>query len=193
VVGVRSQLQYAAHLRPQHAFASICPPALTIDAGPRIRSKLVFKYLTFVLVAAVVLTAAPLIVRSQPVEQSNGIRIVVSGVRNRKGSVICSLWTGANADAFPKTGTEMREVSVPIHQGRAVCEFNALPAGAYAGTVFHDENGNGKFDRRFGYPLEGYGFTNNINPTIEAPPFSECKIQYAGNGILTLSIAMIYR
>src|SRR5262249_34795742 len=151
------------------------------------------KRLTFVLIVAVVLISAPIILQSQTVGQSNGIRLVVNGVRNQKGSVICSLWAGANADRFPKTGTEMREVSVPIDQGQAVCEFKALAAGAYAGTVFHDENGNGKFDRRFGYPLEGYGFTNNVNPTIEAPPFSECKIQYAGNGILTLSIAMIYR
>jgi len=153
---------------------------------------MILKRLTFAFIVAVVFTA-PLIVRSQPMEQSNGIRIVVSGVRNQKGSVICSLWAGANANEFPKTGTEMREVSVPIHQGQAVCEFKALPASAYAGTVFHDENGNGKFDRRFGYPLEGYGFTNNVNPTIKAPPFDECKIQYAGKDILTVSIAMIYR
>jgi hypothetical protein len=35
-----------------------------------------------------------------------------------------------------------------------VCEFKGLPAGPYAATAFHDENGNGQLDRRFGYPLE---------------------------------------
>jgi len=166
---------------------------LTIDAELRKWRKMLLKRFTFAFILAVIWIAAPVVVQSQPMEQWNGIRIVVSGVRNQKGSVICSLWTGANADRFPKTGTEMRELSVPIDQGQAVCEFKALAAGAYAGTVFHDENGNGKFDRRFGYPLEGYGFTNNVNPTIKAPPFDECKIQYAGKDILTVSISMIYR
>jgi len=121
------------------------------------------------------------------------MRIVVNGVRNQKGSVICSLWSGANSAEFTTVGTEFRKISVPIHDGKAVCDFKRLAAGAYAATVFHDENGNGKFDRMFGYPLEGYGFTNNVYPTLRAPSFDQCEVQYAGKGVLPLSINMIYR
>jgi uncharacterized protein (DUF2141 family) len=135
----------------------------------------------------------PLIARSQPTVQPDELRIVVSGLRNHQGSVICSLWAGANSDEFTKTGTQERTLSVPIHDRQAVCEFKALPAGAYAATVFHDENGDGKFNRRFGYPLEGYGFTNNVRPMVKAPSFDECKIEYAGKSILTVSIDIIYR
>lgn len=143
---------------------------------------------------AIGFTLAPRIARAQPAAaQPDEIRIVVNGVRNQKGSVICWLWVGANADQFPKTGTESHKISVPIRDGKGVCEFKGLPAGAYAATVFHDENRNGKFDRRFGYPLEGYGFSNNVNPTLRAPSFDQCEVQYAGKGVLALSIDMIYR
>jgi uncharacterized protein (DUF2141 family) len=137
--------------------------------------------------------AVPQVACSQSATQPEEIRIVVNGVRNHKGSVICSLWSSAKSDVFTTVDTESHKLSVPIHDGQGVCEFKDLPAGAYAATVFHDENGNGKFDRRFGYPLEGYGFTNNVNPTLRAPSFDQCKIQYAGKGILTVSINLIYR
>jgi len=136
---------------------------------------------------------APYIARSQPPAQPDEIRIVVNGVRNQKGSVICSLWAGTNPDAFPTIGRELRKISVPIQGGQGVCGFKGLPAGAYAGTVFHDENGNGKFDRRLGYPLEGYGFFNNVNPMISSPSFDQCKVQYTGKGTLTVPINLIYR
>jgi uncharacterized protein (DUF2141 family) len=149
--------------------------------------------LVLTLAMAIGLAAAPPIARGQAAAPTDEIRIVVKGVRNNKGSVICSLWSAAAAGQFTTVGTETRKISVPIEDGKGVCEFKGLAAGAYAATVFHDENGNGKFDRRFGYPLEGYGFTNNVNPTIRAPSFAQCEVQYPGKGVLALSIDMIYR
>ncbi len=140
------------------------------------------------------MTSAPVIAYSQPAAaQPDEIRIVVSGVRNQKGSVICSLWATSNSSDFTTVGKEFRKVSAPIENGKAVCEFKGLAAGGYAATEFHDENGNGKFDRVLGYPMEGYGFTNNVYPTLRAPSFNECEVQYSGKGVLTLSINMIYR
>jgi len=146
------------------------------------------------LAMAIGFTLAPRIASAQPPKAPpDEIRIVVNGVRNQKGTVNCWLWAGTNADQFPRTGTELHKISVPIRDGKGVCEFKALPAGVYAATVFHDENRNGKFDRRFGYPLEGYGFTNNVKPTLKAPSFDQCEVRYAGKGVLTLSVDTIYR
>jgi len=145
------------------------------------------------LAMAIGFAVVPNVAFSQPAVRPGEIRIVVNGVRNEKGSVICSLWASAKSGVFTTVGTESRKISVPIHNDQGVCEFKALPAGAYAATVFHDENGNGKFDRRFGYALEGYGFSNNVNPTLRAPSFDQCKVQYAGKGVLTVSINLIYR
>jgi uncharacterized protein (DUF2141 family) len=84
-------------------------------------------------------------------------------------------------------------MSAPIQGGQAICEFKALPPDTYALTVFHDENGDGKFNRRLGYPLEGYGFSNNVNPRFSAPSFDQCKVEYAGKGMLMVPIVLIYR
>jgi uncharacterized protein (DUF2141 family) len=145
------------------------------------------------LAMAIGFALAPCSARAQPAAQPDEIRITVNGVRNQKGSVICSLWSAANSAQFTTVGTEFRKISVPIEGSKAVCEFKELAAGAYAATVFHDENGNGVFDRRFGYPLEGYGFTNNVYPMLRAPSFDQCEVQYPGKGVLALSISMIYR
>ena len=142
---------------------------------------------------AIGFTLVPRVARAQPAAAGpNEIRIVVTGVRNQKGSVVCSLWSSANRADFTTAGTELRKISVPIEGSTGVCEFKGLPAGAYAATVFHDKNGSGKFARRFGYPLEGYGFTNNVNPTLRAPSFDQCEVQYSGKGVLALSIDMIH-
>ena len=42
--------------------------------------------------------------------------------------------------------------------------------GIYAATAYHDENGNGKFDKnRVGLPIEGFGMSNNPT-TFLTPP-----------------------
>jgi uncharacterized protein (DUF2141 family) len=143
--------------------------------------------------AAIGFALVPYIAGSQAAAQPDEIRIVVNGVRNQKGSVICTLWAGTNPDIFPTIGTELHKISAPIQGGQGVCEFKGLPAGAYAASVFHDENGNGKFDRRLGYPLEGYGFSNNVKPMVRAPSFDQCKVQYTGKETLTVPINLIYR
>jgi uncharacterized protein (DUF2141 family) len=149
------------------------------------RASAVFSIWTLVLATGFAL--APRVASALPAAaQANEVRIVVNGVRNQKGSVICSLWSSVNSADFTTVGTEFRKISVPIEGSKAVCEFKGLSAGAYAATVFHDENGNGKFDRLFGYPLEGYGFTNNVYPTLRAPSFDQCEVQYGGKGVLTL-------
>jgi uncharacterized protein (DUF2141 family) len=81
-----------------------------------------------------------------------------------------------------------------IHGGRAQCVFPGVPAADYAVTIFHDENGNKKFDSNFvGYPLEGYGFSNNVKPVLKAPGFDETKFHYDGSGVKQIPITMIYR
>ena len=151
------------------------------------------KCFVWTLAMAIGFTLVPRIARAQPAAAGpDEIRIVVNGVRNQKGSVICSLWSNANRAEFTTVGTEFRKISVPIEGSKGVCEFKGLPAGAYAATVFHDENGNGKFDRRFGYPLEGDGFTNNGIRRSGRRHSIKCEVQYAGKGVLTLSINMIW-
>jgi len=56
--------------------------------------------------------------------------------------------------------------------GELRVEFDGLPPGRYAIMAYHDEDGNGELNRRFGmFPTEGYGLSNN--PSVSGPPAFE--------------------
>ena len=50
-----------------------------------------------------------------------------------------------------------------------------MPAGSYAIALFHDENGNGRVDTRFGIPTEGVGFSNNPRLWFGPPSFAAAR------------------
>ena len=131
--------------------------------------------------------------RAQDASKAGGIKVEVTGFRNDKGQLGCSLWPGPAG--FPRDDSHiMKHLWAPISGARGECVFGGVPAGDYAVTLFHDENKNGKFDSNMiGYPLEGYGFSNNVVPRFKAPDFDECKFHYDGNGWKQISVRMIYR
>jgi uncharacterized protein (DUF2141 family) len=53
----------------------------------------------------------------------------------------------------------------------ATCKIGNLKPGQYAAFIVHDRNENGKMDANFiGYPLEGFGFSNDIRPQLLPVP-----------------------
>ncbi|MBF6568595.1 MAG: DUF2141 domain-containing protein [Candidatus Binataceae bacterium] len=122
------------------------------------------------------LAAASSGVAASPVKN---LQIVVAGLRNNSGKVVCTLWH--SAQGFPRDDTNAQTTSVPIENRSATCSFPALPAGAYAAVAYHDENNNGKFDTNWmGLPLEGYGFSNNVSISWRPPNFKEAGFHYDG-------------
>ncbi|MGH7926113.1 MAG: DUF2141 domain-containing protein [Candidatus Binatus sp.] len=131
---------------------------------------------------------------SRAQDPSKGIKVEVIGFRNDKGLLRCSLWSGP--DGFPRDGSHIwKHASAPVKDRSGECVFGGnIPAGDYAVTIFHDEDASGKFKSNFiGYPLEGYGFSNNVNPQFKAPGFDECKFLYDGSRWKQIPIKMIYR
>jgi len=136
--------------------------------------------------------AVPGMSRAQ--DPSKGIKVDVTGFRNDKGRLRCSLWLGP--DGFPRDDSHiLKHVWAPIKNANGECVFGgAFPAGDYAVTLFHDEDGSGKFkSNMIGYPLEGYGFSNNVVPMFKAPSFDDCKFHYDGAGWKQIPVKMIYR
>ena len=117
---------------------------------------------------AMLILALPAAVRADETAKPSAISVEVTGFRTDNGQLGCSLFKGP--DGFPRDGSKVfRHMWAPIKDGRAVCIFPGVPAADYAVTIFHDENGNKKFDSNFvGYPLEGYGFSNNVKPVFES-------------------------
>jgi uncharacterized protein (DUF2141 family) len=138
--------------------------------------------------------ATPTVSASAGQSRSKGIRIEVDGLRNDHGRLGCTIFSGP--DGFPRDRSKARGRiwGSAIQNQHAECFFGNPPAGAYAVIVFHDENGDGKFNQNFlGFPLEGFGFSNNANPIFKAPSFDETAFQYDGNGVKEITIDMIYK
>jgi uncharacterized protein (DUF2141 family) len=62
-----------------------------------------------------------------------------------------------------------------------------VPAGTYAVSAHHDENGNGKMDSNMlGVPKEGYGVSNDVRARFRPPRFSEAAVRISRDTTLVL-------
>ena len=128
--------------------------------------------------------------RAQPPQQDL-IRVEITGLRNDKGQVLCSLFSSA-VDFPGKVDKAILRVRSEISQGHALCEFTGIVAGTYAVSVFHDENSNGKLDTNFlGVPREGVGASNNAKGHLGPQKFAAAAFHYSG-AQLDLKITITY-
>ena len=120
------------------------------------------------------------------------LKVVVSGLRNTKGKVLISLYSGPRG--FPSDRSAVtRSVTVSdFPGGRAAASFDDLPYGEYAVAILHDEDSNGDMTYRLKVlPKEGYGFSNNVKPKLKAPSFESAKVTL-GAAMKSLHIEPIY-
>lgn len=150
---------------------SICPVS---RAGWRLPARL-----------GAVLCAAALVVSTARTAGSHtpgGTRLVVSvsGFENDDGTAGVALWNGP--DGFPEDVSHAIATAwVKIDHNAATTAFDDVQPGTYAVTVFHDENDNRTFDKRwFGLPTEAWGVSNNVRPHLRAPRFDEAAFHVAG-------------
>jgi uncharacterized protein (DUF2141 family) len=140
-------------------------------------------------------TATPPAARPTPAAQATPaagiLHVHVVGLRDSSGQVICTLFD--SPIAFPSDSTRaVGQAAVSIKDAAATCSFRGLAPGRYALVTFHDENGNGNFDRNwFGLPKEGYAFSNNVRPVFAPPSFNAAAFTYTG-GERWLTVIMRY-
>lgn len=97
----------------------------------------------------------------EPVANSQGLTVAVSGVKNNQGSVYVFVFADkASYDAYDYTQA-VGYTQLPATTDEIVKTFPELDGGPYAVGVFHDQNGDQDFNMDLnGYPLEGYGTSN---------------------------------
>ena len=135
------------------------------------------------------LAAAVLLAPSPALAVGDGtLNIDISGLHSTKGQLIVCLWK--DKPGFPtcqKRRTAQRKL-VPDTAPALEVSFPGLAPGAYAVTVQHDENGDGKMQSNFiGMPKEGVGVSNNPGGM---PGYAKSLFNLAGNG--TIAIRMKY-
>lgn len=108
------------------------------------------------------------------------LHLAVSGLRSADGDLRVALFR--TPEDFPKSDGLFREAIVPSGTGDVDVVFDDVPPGTYAVAAFHDENGNGHFDKGlFGFPLEGFGFANDAPVVLGPPDFIEAAVAVNGN------------
>lgn len=99
------------------------------------------------------------------------VRASVTGLRSAKGQVVACLT--ARASEFPSCEHDpaARTATVPA-AGEVEIAFGTVAPGRYAIALFHDENGNGRLDKRLMLPREGFGFSRDAPVRMGPPAFA---------------------
>ena len=119
--------------------------------------------------------------------EKTNLRVEIQNVRVLEGNVYIALFRPGKdfPEGAPIEGKKLYAGS------KSVQATFAVEPGDYAIAVYHDENGNGKMDKRvFGIPKEPYGFSNNFKPLMSAPKFNDCKFNVSDKG-KAISIKLI--
>lgn len=103
----------------------------------------------------------------------------MTGLHSDSGRVVCTLFHSPKG--FPRDDSDAQTISVPIAHRTGTCDFPVSTTGRYAAIVFHDENGDGKFNTNWiGLPKEGYGFSNDVSISWRPPNFDEAAFNFEG-------------
>ncbi len=142
---------------------------------------------------SLVLLAGLALLGALPGRAGSSLSVHVSGFRNGKGMLQCSLFAGDGG--FPDhPESAVATQRAPIRADHtALCQFAGLAPGEYAVGVMHDENGNGKMDFNLvGMPTEGYGMSNNHLHALRAPDWAESKFRVDAGADMSLMVNLRY-
>jgi len=106
------------------------------------------------------------------------LTVKIDSLRNSEGVVRFALYNidGSIPDMKYKKYYKIQDQI--IDEGSSSAIFKGLPKGNYAVSALHDENSNGKIDKRFIMPLEGVGFTNYSSIGLtNRPNFSKASLE----------------
>jgi len=93
-------------------------------------------------------------------EESYSLTIKVENLRNSKGVVQFAIYNKEGSIPDEKFKKVYKKDIATIYNNTSTITFNNLPNGNYAVNILHDENKNGKIDKKFILPKEGIGFSN---------------------------------
>lgn len=134
--------------------------------------------------------AAALMLAGNPaaLAQASGsdVAVRITGLEHMRGAVIACLWT--QSDGFPtcQKSASARKQTVRITGAAMTVTFRNVPAGSYAVSVQHDEDGDGKLKTNFiGMPREGVGMSNNPGGI---PRWSRCQFAVAGDTAINVTM-----
>ena len=107
------------------------------------------------------------------------VQVTVSGFESEHGQVLIALFLDESGWPNDK-GVAFGATVLPIRERQAVAEFKDVPAGAFAISVFHDEDSDHELDTgAFGIPSEHYGFSRGARGSFGPPSFDDARLDLA--------------
>ena len=150
----------------------------------------------FALAALLALAAAPAVASAQEAAcagtpAGTRLRLEVTHVRAATGKVVMTVYPDVPARFLAPKG-KLARVRLPAVAPVTPGCFELPGPGHYAVAVYHDSNGNDRFDRSLvGLPAEGYGFSNDAPTPTGLPSFEAVRFAVKA-GETTVRIAMRY-
>ena len=110
------------------------------------------------------------------------ILVTVQDVRTANGLIVVDLLIN-NRDQRLKKGMKISRTRVAAAHDQVSLCIPVETNGTYALAVYHDVNGNRKFDKNWlGFPKEPFGLSNNPRLRLRAPKFSDVSFEVDENG-----------
>lgn len=117
------------------------------------------------------------------------IAVTVTEIRHAGGMVVADLH-GDNPEHFLKKGKKLKRIRMPARAGSVRLCIPVDAPGIYTLAVYHDENGNRKFDKNWlGIPVEPFGVSRNPSFLFGPPDFEDSAFKVEESGA-TLVIAL---
>ena len=119
------------------------------------------------------------------------IRVVATGLRHMNGEVRVSLF--GTKEGFPDRPELCLQWGFASLAGdSATYAFTPVPAGRYAVSMFHDEDGDGAMQRDFvGRPREGWGVSRDAKARFGPPNFDAAAFDTQDDTV-TVRVRMRY-
>jgi uncharacterized protein (DUF2141 family) len=105
------------------------------------------------------------------------VHVTVTGFESEEGQALVALFLDEKGWPDDETSA-FGGVVLPIREGEVVTEFNDVPAGPFAVSVFHDKNSNRVLDTGLmGIPSEDYGFSQGARGVLGPPSFADARLE----------------
>ena len=101
------------------------------------------------------------------------LRVTIDNVKKTEGMIVADLHNDVKEDFLVGEKTVLRVRATATEDQTTFC-FPLPKPGTYAIAIFHDKNGNEKFDKGFlGIPKERFGMSTNPKFGTRSPDFEE--------------------
>jgi uncharacterized protein (DUF2141 family) len=108
--------------------------------------------------------------------------VVVTNIASAEGLIAITLYPDDRSRFLARRGS-LHVVRVPAQSPTLRACVHLPTPGSYAVAVYHDTNGNRRFDRTgIGLPAEDYGFSNDPAVLLGLPSFRSTRFTITGDG-----------